>query len=73
MYKTNNKIHRNLCILPFEIAQKTVYNINRTKESEVKTMPKFPNEYDPDNTDGAELLKYAAALLNEINGKEDEV
>lgn len=36
-------------------------------------MPKFPNEYEPDNTDGAELLEYAAALLNEINGKEDEV
>lgn len=35
-------------------------------------MPKFPNEY-PDNTDGAELLEYAAALLKEINGKEDEV
>ncbi len=34
-------------------------------------MPKFPNEY-PDNTDGAELLEYAA-FLEEINGKEDEV
>ena len=49
------------------------YNINRTKESEVNEMPKFPNEYEPDNTDGEELTEYAADLLNEINGKEDEV
>ncbi len=44
-----------------------VYNINRTKESEVKKMPKFPNEYDPDNTDATELTEYAAQLFEEIN------
>lgn len=44
-----------------------VYNINRTKESEVKKMPPFPNEYTPDNTDAKELTKYAAQLLDEIN------
>lgn len=60
------------CITPIDIHEITVYNINRAKESEVNEMPKFPNEY-PDNTDGAELLEYAAALLEEINGKEDEV
>lgn len=36
-------------------------------------MPKFPNEYDPDNTDARELTEYAAQLLDEINGREDEV
>ncbi len=30
-------------------------------------MPKFPNEYDPDNTDANELTEYAAQLLEEIN------
>lgn len=30
-------------------------------------MPPFPNEYEPDNTDGAELTEYAAQLLEEIN------
>lgn len=44
-----------------------VYNINRTKENEVKKMPKFPNEYDPGNTDAKELIEYAAQLLEEIN------
>ena len=33
-------------------------------------MSTIPNEYEPDNTDGAGLLEYAAALLEEINGKE---
>ncbi len=43
------------------------YNINRAKESEVRKMPPFPNEYDPDNTDAKELTEYAAQLLDEIN------
>ncbi len=33
-------------------------------------MPPFPNEYVPDNTDGEELIEYAAQLLNEINSNE---
>lgn len=41
-------------------------------ESEVKQMPPFPNEYTPDNTDGAALTEYAAELLREINRKDDE-
>lgn len=36
-------------------------------------MPPFPNEYTPENTDATELTEYAAQLLEEINGKEDEV
>lgn len=47
-----------------------VYNINRAKESEANKMPPFPNEYEPDNTDGKELTEYAGQLLEEINGKE---
>lgn len=30
-------------------------------------MPKFQNEYDPDNTDVRELTEYAAQFLEEIN------
>ena len=31
-------------------------------------MTTFPNDYVPDNTNGEELIEYAAALLREING-----
>lgn len=55
------------CIMPIDIHEIIVYNINRAKESEVKKMPPFPNEYDPDNTDAKELTEYAAQLLDEIN------
>lgn len=33
-------------------------------------MPTFPNEYEPDNTNGKELIECAAELCREIN-KED--
>ncbi len=35
-------------------------------------MPPFPNEYQPDNTDGEELTEYAAQLLNEINSNDEK-
>ena len=56
--------------MPIEILVLVCYNVNRSNESEVKKMPKFPNEYEPDNTNGKELIEYAAQLLEEINGKE---
>lgn len=56
-----------LLIVPIEILVLVCYNINRTKESEVKKMPSFSNEYEPDNTDAKELTEYAAKLLEEIN------
>ncbi len=34
-------------------------------------MPPFPNEYQPDNTNGEELTEYAAQLLNEINSNSE--
>lgn len=59
------------CIMPIDIHEIIVYNI--ITEREVKKMPPFPNEYTPENTDATELTEYAAQLLEEINGKEDEV
>ncbi len=35
-------------------------------------MPPFPNEYQPDNTDGKELTEYAAQLLNEFNSENEK-
>ena len=64
-------MHKHTCtsllIVPIEILVLVCYNINRTKESEVKKMPTFPDEYEPDNTDAKELTEYAAQLLEEIN------
>ena len=53
--------------MTIDIHTQVCYNINRPKESEVKKMPTFPNEYEPDNTDAKELTEYAAQLLEEIN------
>lgn len=65
------KLHKNrvqdLLVVYIEIVRTICYNINRTKGSEVKKMPPFPNEYEPDNTDTKELTEYAAQLLDEIN------
>lgn len=63
MYKHTNT---SLAILPIEILALVCYNID-IQESEVKKMPTFPNEYQPDNTDAKELTEYAAKLLEEIN------
>ncbi len=35
-------------------------------------MPPFPNEYQPDNTDGEELIEYAGQLLKEINSNNEK-
>lgn len=67
VYKIYKNMHESLCILPIDYSRDLVYNINRTKESEVKKMPLFPNECYPDNTDAKELTEYAAQLLDEIN------
>ena len=65
------KIHKHtstsLDILYIDILALVCYNINRTKESEVRQMPPFPNEYDSDNTDAAELAENIAEMLREIN------
>ena len=73
-----------MCILPLDNTRKMWYNIDRTKESEVKKMPPFPNEYDYDESELEiqptkplsaerraeieELYAQIAADLREING-----
>lgn len=56
-----------LCILPLDIFTGIVYNINRTKESEVKKMPKFPNEYDYEESELEPTKPLSAKRQAEIN------